>query len=180
MLSATEIILTFFRCDVKNSRIFSKEEYHEAFRYCLSFTEDADDAFDLLQTAFEKLLKKNVQTLENPKTYFYRIIRNQFIDDQRKKQRWNWEEFEETNSIALFKIEQLDELVMKKDQIAHLLKNVSPAERELLYLSAVEGYSIQEISDLQQIPKGTLLSRLYRLKLKIRDQFSIQTEEAMG
>ncbi|MGK0290726.1 MAG: RNA polymerase sigma-70 factor (ECF subfamily), partial [bacterium] len=58
-----------------------------------------------------------------------------------------------------------------KEEVEILLDQASPAERELLYLSAVEEYSIQEIAEITQTPKGTLLSRLHRLKNKIRDQF---------
>jgi len=42
-----------------------------------------------------------------------------------------------------------------------------PSPRELLYLWAVEEYTSKELADLFNVPPGTILSRLHRLKIKI-------------
>lgn len=151
--------------------MFSKEQFNQAYQYCISFTKNEDDAFDLLHNSFEKFLKKDGNTMDNPKAYLYRIIRNQFIDDHRKKKRWQFQEYEENDSnIALLDLENLNEAWVNQDEINYILGKINPSERELLFLWACEGYTIQEIADQTDTPKGTLLCRLHRIKKKIRDQ----------
>ena len=47
---------------------------------------------------------------------------------------------------------------------------MQPEERELLFLWAVEEYTIEEIAHMKQVPKGTLQSKLHRLKKRIKLQ----------
>lgn len=152
------------------AKIFSSETYNQAYRYCLSLTHHEDDAFDLLQTSFEKFLKQKGKEMDNPKFYLFRIIRNQFIDLCRKNKTWKWNEYKEESNVALFEKQMFDDILVTKDEVEHLLSNTSPDDRELLYLTAVEEYSVREIAELQDTSRGTLLSKLHRLKAKIRQQ----------
>jgi DNA-directed RNA polymerase specialized sigma24 family protein len=53
-------------------------------------------------------------------------------------------------------------------ELASALQQLRPDERELLYLSAVEEYSANEIAKLTHKPRGTILSILHRTKKKLR------------
>ncbi|MBU2511033.1 sigma-70 family RNA polymerase sigma factor [bacterium] len=161
-------------------KIFSEDEYNQAYRYSISLCGDQDEAFDLLQTSFEKLLKKGVKELDNPKQYLYRIIRNQFIDNYRKNKNWKFNEFNEESNIIHLNSDRFDDVLATEDEVAQLMKSISPSERELLYLSAVEGYSITEMSELSGTPRGTLLSKLHRLKMRIKKQFPNNSAEQAG
>ena len=50
-------------------------------------------------------------------------------------------------------------------------------ERELLYLFAIEGYTVQEIADDLGMKKGTLLSKIHRLKARLRTQLELSHED---
>lgn len=158
-------------------QIFTKDEYNQAYRYSISLCNDPDEAFDLLQASFEKLLKRGLDSLDNPKLYLYRIIRNQFIDNCRKNKTWKFNEFHEETNVFHLDADRFDDVLIARDEVERLLEHVSPFDRELLYLSAVEGYSLTEISELIDTPRGTLLSRLHRMKLKIKKQFQANTAE---
>jgi RNA polymerase sigma-70 factor (ECF subfamily) len=162
------------------SKIFSKTEYNQAYRYSISLCNDPDEAFDLLHTSFEKLLKKGVDHLDNPKTYLFRIIRNEFIDRCRRRKKMNLREFHDETTVVQLDENQLENLIINKDEVSHILADIDPTERELLYLSVVEGYSITEISELNGTPRGTLLSKLHRLKLRIKNKFQANTAEKTG
>ncbi len=156
----------------------TKEEFNHAFRYSLSLTKNEEDAFDLLQSGFEKFIKHDGFNTKNPRAYLFRIIRNQLIDDKRKNIRWQFEEFsEEKNKIALLNINGLDDLWIEAEEIGQIYELLSAPERELIYLWAVEEYTVQEISDLMNVPRGTLLSKLHRLKKKLRNQMGDQGKE---
>lgn len=155
--------------------MWNKEEFNQTYRYCLSLTGDQDAAYELLQVSFEKFLRKDGARTGKPKAYLFRIIRNQFIDDKRRNIRWQFEEFsEEKSNIALLNFDRLDDLWVSQKEMEYILGMLSAPERELLYLWAVEGFTIKEISEHMEIPKGTLLSRLYRLKKKLRNKLGHQ------
>ncbi len=162
------------------SKLFTKSEYNQAYRYAISLCNDPDEAFDLLHTSFEKILKRGVEHLDNPKVYLFRIIRNEFIDRYRRRKKMQLSEFNDELAVVQLDENQLEKLIINKDEVSHILADVNPIDRELLYLSVVEGYSISEISELNGTPRGTLLSKLHRLKLKIRKKFQANTAENTG
>lgn len=162
------------------NKIFTKAEYNQAYRYSISLCNDPDEAFDLLQSAFEKLLRKGIGQMDNPKMYLFKIIRNEFIDRCRKRKKMALTEFHEETNIVQLESHQLENLIVERDEVDRMLAELNPDERELLYLSAIEGYSISEISEFSGTPRGTLLSKLHRLKLKIKKKFQANTAEKLG
>lgn len=153
--------------------MFTQDQFNQAFRYCISLTKNEEDAHDLMQTAFEKFLKKEGGHADNPKAYLFRIIRNQYIDDHRRNTRWQFEEFATIESnVALLDLEGLNKQWVAEEEMEYILGLLTAPERELLYLWAVEEYTVQEIADHMEVPKGTLLSRLHRIKKKLRDQLN--------
>ncbi|QQX80206.1 RNA polymerase sigma factor [Shewanella sp. KX20019] len=137
------------------------------YRYCLCLTRHGAAAEDLLQTAIERWLKSGA-TPAHPRAYLRTMIRNQFIDDCRRLKIVDFEPIDD-HAPALLDETCLEEVTLQHDLIEYLFSQLNAAEREVLYLWAVEGYSAAEIaSDLGQ-PRGTILSRLHRIKLKAVD-----------
>ena len=62
----------------------------------------------------------------------------------------------------------LENTVIERDLLESLLEHVDPMDREILYMWAVEDRSFEEISQITSIKRGTLLSRIHRLKAKIK------------
>ena len=56
--------------------------------------------------------------------------------------------------------------------IEKMLEVIRPEEREVLYLSLVEGYTAQEIGEITDKPRGTVLTLAYRGKAKMRQVLS--------
>ena len=61
--------------------------------------------------------------------------------------------------------------MIDQQHIAIILKELAPKERELLFLWAVEGNTVQELADRTNTSRGTLLSRLSRLKKRLQQQY---------
>lgn len=99
--------------------------------------------------------------------YVFRMIHNQFIDDCRRNKNWQTESFDDGKSVADIHERTLEEITIERYEVEYLLGKVSGSEKEFLYLWAVEGYTIEEISEIQEVPKNTLLSRLHRLRKKM-------------
>ncbi|MBL4802782.1 MAG: sigma-70 family RNA polymerase sigma factor [Emcibacter sp.] len=64
------------------------QENHEGFlRFLMQKTQNKDDAHDVLQEAFQKLMsREELAQMENPRAYLYRTATNIIIDRQRKGQ----------------------------------------------------------------------------------------------
>lgn len=77
---------------------------------------------------------------------------------------------EELNTVVQIDSRSLDDIIVTREQTELILSMLNPHEREILFLWAVEGFTVKEIAGDLDIPKGTLLSKLHRLKLKIKNQ----------
>ncbi len=148
--------------------MFSKEELNTFFRYCIALTGDENSAGDLLQCCLEKYVRRNTSGVKDVKAYFRRMIRNQFIDDRRKEGNKHLDEFDEECTVIQIDARSLDDIIVEREMVEIILSSLTPHEREILFLWAVEGFTVQDLSNDLGIPKGTLLSRLHRLKAKVK------------
>ena len=55
----------------------------------------------------------------------------------------------------------------KKQAVEHALSRLSPDFRSVVVLRLMQGYSTDEVADLLNIPKGTVVSRLSRAKSQL-------------
>lgn len=139
----------------------------------MALTKDESIAYDLLQTTFEKWLRKNVHSkVTHPRQYFLRMVRNQFLDDLKKDSSYSFEELDEETNIPEIGSNPLEDVLIAQDELKRALRVMNSDERELIFLWGMEGYTTQEIANHLDIPKGTVLARLFRLKRKVQESFS--------
>jgi len=159
--------------------MFNKNELNQLYRYALSLCRQEETAYDLVQAAIERYLYKTSTAVDKPLAYLKTIIRNLYFDLQRHEKVLPMVSME---SETVSHIEPLsDDLSMEsalinQQQVLHLITCLSAEESELLYLWAVEEYTVEEIAVLHEKPRGTVLSKLHRLKKRIREQ--VQRESA--
>ncbi|GIU15002.1 RNA polymerase sigma factor RpoE [Shewanella sp. MBTL60-112-B2] len=155
-----------------------RELLQSLYRYCICLTGNSALAEDLLQTAVESWLKSSSRPVQL-KAYLRKVIRNQFIDDCRRLKLVDFEPLDD-NAPVLLDETCLEEIEIQHNLIEYLFEQLNPAEREVLYLWAIEGYSAAEIAaDLHQ-PRGTILSRLHRIKLKTADLALDDSAQTIG
>lgn len=152
--------------------MFDKQQLNRLYRYCLALAGETELAFDLVQTATENALRASGGETK-PLTYAFRIARNAYIDIYRKSKRRPLvsisDEEEESGAVVLTSgFASLESVLIDRQQLEQLLAHLESQERELLYLWAVEGYSVGEIAEMWQCPRGTLLSRIHRLRQRIQ------------
>ncbi len=151
---------------------FSSDELHKFFKYCSALTLQDSDAYDLLQTAMEKYLRSQSVNLDYPLSYMRRIIRNAHIDQLRHNKIIEWDDFDESNiDSADMGWQSLEQMVIDEDEVENLFSMLSGIEREILFLWAVEGYSVQDVAEHLAMPKGTVLSRIYRMRQRINKSY---------
>jgi RNA polymerase sigma-70 factor (ECF subfamily) len=146
--------------------MFSPDELNRLYRYCLSLTRHSDDAYDLLQSAIEKFLHRDPPTPDKRLAYLRQIIRYHFIDDYRHRQLVQMESLEEVNLLDVG-TQTLDQMMMDQQTLEQVWQQLTPEASELLYLWAVEGQTAQQIADELAQPRGTILSRIHRIRKKL-------------
>lgn len=149
---------------------FDRATLDSLFRYCLALTGEREDARDLLHNALESYLRQRPTAVQHPLAYVRRIARNRFYDELRRLRVIRFEPLPDQDIPASTERE-LESLMVDEAMVAQLWHRLAPAEREVVFLWAVEGLSASEIALQLGEPRGTILSRLRRLKLRMAEQF---------
>jgi RNA polymerase sigma factor (sigma-70 family) len=64
-----------------------------------------------------------------------------------------------------------------EDRLAleHALLELSPAEREIVTLKHIDGLSYDELAERLEIPKGTVMSRLFHARKRLREKLTLNS-----
>ncbi|GGI89678.1 RNA polymerase sigma factor [Shewanella gelidii] len=145
----------------------TQQQMQGLYRYCIMLTSDPASAEDLLQSSLEKWLKRGQPQAFNY-AYLRTVVRNQFIDLCRRQQRIAFEPIED-GMPSMMDESCLADLYIQHDLIEYVIARLTVADREVLYLWAVDGYTAAEIAIELNQPRGTILSRLHRIKQKVTE-----------
>lgn len=156
-----------------------------AYNFAFRLTLDEDDAKDLVQDTYLKAFRfiESFQQGTNAKAWLFRILKNSFINDYRKKAKQpakvDYQEVEQiyNSEEADFKMTtdlRIDVLQgMIGDEVAIALNSLAIDFRTVIILCDIEGFTYEEMAKILDIPIGTVRSRLHRarnlLKEKLRD-----------
>lgn len=145
--------------------------YRQAYKYCGS----EHEAEDLLQELMIACSEREQQLREAPApgAWLSRVLYHRFVDLHRKQKRHDAHldihEFQE--SLAGQESLEADQL---HQQLLQTLKRLSPPQRMVISLHDIEGYTLAEISELMEIPIGTLKSHLHRGRKIIKNSMQLQ------
>ena len=143
------------------------------FRYALSLGPAPGEADDLVQEAWLRLHRARGRVRD--KALLFRAIRNLFIDHYRRARLVVFEPLDGAAEIADGALLLDDRVTL--DDLRGPLESLRPEEREALFLNVVEGYTAQEIADLCERPRGTVLSLIHRAKRKLREALTSQSDD---
>ncbi len=164
-----------------NQEAFSqlvKKYQRKVFNLALSLAQNKDIADDLAQEAFIKVYFALPKFKFKSKfsTWLYRITINVIKDYLRKKERLSRipqeliqvNPFLEGDEITIRKKEKTTEI---KRKIVHYFIDQLPEKYQtILVLRDIHGFSYQEISKILKISPGTVDSRLFRARKKLRQK----------
>lgn len=137
-------------------RLYEDQMYRVAF----SYMRNEHDARDALQEMYYLALK-NMHRVKSPeyfKTWLVRIVINTCHQQKRKQKR-----------IVL--TEQIDESLFRADTLFEMndtLLQLTLEQQQLIHLKYFRDLKNSEIATLQNIPEGTVKSRLHKTIKKLR------------
>lgn len=190
------------RIQAGDSRAFRTlfDKYHRrAFAVAIGVLKNEQDALDAVQEAFVKV-HKNIHKFEGSSSFYtwlYRIVMNASIDHVRKTSRRKSHEFDERmvhegsdvagDGAMLPTILGADpgKTALRHElrgAIAAALDELTEHHRAVMVLREIEGMSYEEMADVLQVPKGTIMSRLFHARKKMQTALQpyLSGEQAKG
>lgn len=140
-------------------------------RYTYSLTGSSDRGDDLLQDSIVKILSiQNESSIENFNAYFYKIISNGWKDTLKKKKIDTTPIDEYSNYIPSqdIDIQEGIETRQQSKKLQAIINLLSDNLKTTFLLSTVEEKSYKEISEILNIPLGTVMSRLNEARKQLK------------
>lgn len=165
------------------------EEYAEkGYRFALSLCGGADEARELLQEAFVKVLTRwdsydPSQPLDN---WFYAIVRHLYLDGLRRYERRHGLSLdaavdEEGTPLAERLADRRETPLLEglerreaAEAVQRALASLKPEYRAILTLVDVEGMGYEGVAAALEWPMGTVRSRLFRAREALRKALTAQ------
>jgi RNA polymerase sigma-70 factor (ECF subfamily) len=170
---------------VNAKRIFEKEfmpHLDAMYNFALKLTGDEDDAQDLVQDTCLKAYRfvNSFEPGTYAKAWLFRILKNSFINDYRKKSRgpskveFEWveqsisgeDEAAEPAYHADLQAETVNDML--GDEITAALQSLPVDFRMIIILCDLEEFSYEEMAKILDIPIGTVRSRLHRARALLK------------
>lgn len=140
--------------------LYKNDIYHLA----LSYTKNIKDAEDIVQNTFIKFYKQK-NSFENDiaiKKWLIRVsineCKNLFLSAWKRKTKPLTEVEENTLESAI-----------AEDNLLEVLFSLAKKDRIVIHLYYYEDYSIKEIAKLLKTNEGTIKTRLYRARIKLKE-----------
>ncbi|EDY82452.1 RNA polymerase sigma factor, sigma-70 family [Verrucomicrobiia bacterium DG1235] len=147
----------------QQSAAADRELLRAATGFARSLTRNPDDAEDLAQLGWMKLLKKYGRV--DNKNLLFVAIRNSHYDQLRRARVVSFSPLENAPEPSR------SETPGNALDLELTLSSLSQAEREALQLNVMEGFTAVEIGKKLGMPRGTVLSHMSRARSKLRKVF---------
>lgn len=134
------------------------------YQYIFHITQDKVMSDDLFQEVLIAIFK-NIQWLREPeffRSWMYRIATRAAFKVLKKKKRFKETSIEELGELEKVSPDVEARIILKEtlESVSSVISDLSPASRSVLSLHYLEEMSLKEISNLVDIPIGTVKSRL--------------------
>lgn len=166
-------------------RVFNQEfmpHIDAMYNFAFRLTLDEDDAKDLVQETFMKAYRfiNSFETGTNAKAWLFRILKNSFINNYRKKSKQpNKVDYQEVESYynsdsvnenitTDLRVETVQHLI--GDEITNALNALDVDFRTVIILCDLEGFTYEEMAKILDIPIGTVRSRLHRARNLLKEK----------
>ena len=149
-----------------------EEKYYKykdlLFRIIFTYVKNPNDAEDIVQEVFVKLLTKRVifKDEEHIKSWLIRVTINQCLDYKKS--------LTKKSTVPIENMEIPFE--QKEGEILEELQLLKEDERNVLYLYYYEGYKIKEIAKILKQKQNTINSKLTRARKKLKEIMEVEYE----
>ena len=140
------------------------------WRFAYRLTQSSETAQELTQKTCLRALEYQASFGGGSlKSWLFKIMHNLWRDEVRYNARAGLKLVTETNTSRVDHIASTDnpERQMLLQEVQRMINQLPEAQRTALLLTAVEGLTYKETSDILKVPVGTVMSRVARAREKI-------------
>lgn len=186
LVAMSDTLTTHEYADDLRYEVFNREfmpHIDSMYNFAFRLTMDEDDANDLVQDTYLKAFRfiSSFEQGTNAKAWLFRILKNSFINDYRKKSKepskvdyqevettYNSEEASDTTYTVDLRADAVQELI--GDEVANALNALPVDFRTVIILCDIEGFTYEEMAKILDIPIGTVRSRLHRARNLLKEK----------
>lgn len=176
---------------IEKDRIFEQEFVPHAdalFTFAYHLTYKEEDSNDLVQETFLKAYRfvESYKVGTNAKAWLFKILKNAFINDYRKKSKKpflvdyedvaNYHNAEDTQYVGALDLREEIFQGMLGDELVTALNSLPVDFRTVVVLCDVQGFTYEEMSKIIGIPIGTVRSRLHRARIMLKEKLKEYAE----
>ncbi len=171
----------------EKAKIFDEEfmpHIDSMYNFAYKLTLEEEDAKDLVQDTYMKAYRflNSFDQGTNAKAWLFRILKNSFINDYRKKSKQpakvDYQEVEQIynsddadhNATVDLRSETVKNLI--GDEVSNALNSLAVDFRIVIILCDLEGFTYEEMAKILDIPIGTVRSRLHRARNLLKDNLA--------
>ncbi|ABM61225.1 RNA polymerase sigma factor [Halorhodospira halophila] len=151
---------------------------------------DDAEAEELIQELLSRLYPRSHEllALDQPYPWLARSLHNLWVDRYRRRRaRPPWEDQSQDDPHAPYTVAEpgdgpaeLVEQALTRERLQRALDALPEAQRSVVILHYVEGFSLDEVAEISAVSKGTLKSRLARARDRLRRRLLDGTESGAG
>ncbi|MBN2008414.1 sigma-70 family RNA polymerase sigma factor [candidate division KSB1 bacterium] len=178
--SDEELIERFQNGDVYAFDLIVKRYKNQLLNYIYRFLGNSEEAEDLVQETFLRVYRNRnaYQKIAKFSTWIYTIAGNLAKTELRKRKRrkffsitdLGYDDKDYDILDEAFNPEKSVDSNIKEEIIHNEIQSLSPKFREVILLRDVQELSYEEISQIVDIPLGTVKSRVNRGRLKLQEK----------
>ena len=160
-----EVVKKAIAGDDESFLLVMQQHKESLYRTALAFMKNEQDALEAMQEITYGAYKK-IHSVKEPaymKTWLIRIMMNYCQDQLKKRNRFTNNDLLE-KEVVTSQVEQLE--------LTEALKTLSTKDQQLVYLKYFQDVKIKDIAILENIPEGTVKSRLHKIMKELRQHFT--------
>ncbi|TVZ59888.1 RNA polymerase sigma-70 factor (ECF subfamily) [Flavobacteriaceae bacterium MAR_2010_105] len=174
----TQLVLDFKEGDL-NALPHLVERWHK--RFCDKaywITKDAEVSKDIAQETWKVVMAKIGQLQDANKfgIWSLRIVCSKSFDWLRKKQRHQSQLKDYQKDQTTIGIEAVDDYEIKRNELKKAITSLSLDQQHVIHLFYLEEYSLKEMSKILQVSTGTVKSRLFHAREKLKALINIKKD----
>lgn len=138
-------------------------------RFAMRLTRNKADADDLLQSTCLRALEKSDYFEDGTNLFKWtsKIMYNIFVSGYRRKMKFETQ-YDPEPYLEAQAVKPAQDIIMELADVKRAMRRIGADHREILVMICIEGRTYQEVSEILQIPAGTVRSRLFRGREQLR------------
>ncbi|MEX0288648.1 MAG: RNA polymerase sigma factor [Flavobacteriaceae bacterium] len=162
------LVLQYQSGNKKALALLVKRHHPKLCKHAFWYTHDLDISQDIVQDCWTQIMRK-IGSLRDPNSFgswALRIVTRKSLDylNRASRERNELRSIDKTKTLDYPAVDRASDL----ENLRAAIKELPDSQQQVLHLFYTEAYSLKEISAILEIAPGTVKSRLYHAREKLK------------